>query len=84
LSSGAWARRGEEKATIVKRDSALMYQTFEQRIPIGRNHSDLAKLDSRVDNTYDMIVTHIDAYVNEIVESQGALGAQNPENISAY
>jgi len=61
-----------------------MYQTFEQRIPIGRNHSDLAKLDSRVDNTYDMIVTHMDAYVNEIVESQGALGAQNPENISAY
>ncbi|KAF8537497.1 hypothetical protein BDD12DRAFT_982128, partial [Trichophaea hybrida] len=67
--SGTWDDCGE-KVKMVKKNSALLFLPFEDRIPVQKNHRELTKMDSRVDGTYQTVVERMNAFVNKIVESQ--------------
>jgi len=48
---------------MVQRFSAQLYLPWEQRIPVGKNHTDIVKFASPVDTTYQTVVRHLKDYI---------------------
>jgi len=44
---------------MVQRLSAQLHLSFEHRVPVNKNHTDMVKFASQVDPTYMSIVTHM-------------------------
>jgi hypothetical protein len=57
---------GDGPTMVVKKNAALLFLPSEDRVPVGRNHSDIVKFPSRVDTTYQTVVTHLSRCVDKI------------------
>jgi hypothetical protein len=44
---------------MVKGFSAQLYLSFEHRIPVDKDHTNIVKFDSQVESTYQTVVTHM-------------------------
>lgn len=53
--SGSWGRTGNE-VVMVSKSSAQLFGSFEERIPVPANHTDIVKFPSREYPTYRTLV----------------------------
>jgi hypothetical protein len=58
LESGGYARDGP-LVQMVDRNSAQLYCPFENRLPVEKNHTDMAKFPTAADPTYQTVVKNI-------------------------
>jgi hypothetical protein len=55
--------RGSPEVQMVKEFSAQLYLSFEYRIPINKNHTDMVKFASPVDSEYLSVVAHMKEFI---------------------
>jgi len=68
--SGGYERDGKE-SEMVKRFSALLYLSTEQRVPVEESHTNMVKFASAEDSTYQTVVRYLMECVDSITESNG-------------
>lgn len=52
---------------MVQRISSLLFHPKEERIPVARDHSEIAKVISPSDSHYSVLVGYLREYMEEIV-----------------
>jgi hypothetical protein len=70
--SGGYERGGTE-SEMVKRFSALLYLSTEQRVPVEESHTNMVKFASAEDSTYQTVVRYLKQCVDSIIKSNGTM-----------
>ncbi|KAF8540748.1 hypothetical protein BDD12DRAFT_804253 [Trichophaea hybrida] len=51
---------------MAKNNSALLYQLFEEQLPVDKNHTEMVKFNSSSDKTYQTVVLNMKGWVDKI------------------